>query len=109
MSKPEGRSVYIEADMREPEKILAHPVVKDTSEFASATVEAGRAYTRGGVDVRGRGHDVFADLVFRGLTLVPPGVVVVSEWRPGRNALLPPRADVSNNGAVARKPLWPNG
>jgi hypothetical protein len=30
--------------------------------------------------------------------------VVVSEWRPGKNALLPPRADVSNNGAVARKP-----
>jgi hypothetical protein len=60
-SKPQGRSVYIEADMREPEKILAHP-------------------------------------------LVPPGVVVVSEWRPGPHAFLPPRGDVSNNGAVARKP-----
>ncbi len=154
-SKPEGRSVYIEADMREPEKILAHPVVKDTldftkpvalmlvsvlhfftdddqvrqivgplidalppgsyvtashatSEFAPATVEAGRAYTRGGVDVRGRNHDVFADLVFRGLALVPPGVMVVSEWRPEAGALLPPRADVSNNGAVARKPLSPS-
>ena len=150
-SKPEGRSAYIQADMREPDKILAHPVVRDTldftepvalmivsvlhfftdddqvrgivkplvdalpagsyvtashatSEFAPATVEAGRAYTRGGVDVIGRDHDRFADLVFGGLTLVPPGVVVVSEWRPGPNALLPPRADVSNNGAVARKP-----
>ena len=75
-----------------------------TSEFAPATVEAGRAYTRGGVDVIGRDHDAFADLIFRGLKLVPPGVVVVSEWRPALNALLPPRADVSNNGAVARKP-----
>jgi hypothetical protein len=35
-----------------------------TSEFAPATVEAGRAYTRGGVDVIGRDHDAFADLVF---------------------------------------------
>jgi hypothetical protein len=151
VSKPEGRSVYIEADMRDPEKILSHPVVKDTldftkpvalmlvsvlhfvtddgqvrqivrplidalpsgsyvtvshatSEFAPATVEAGRAYTRGGVDVIGRDHDRFADLIFRGLTLVPPGVVVVSEWRPEPDTLLPPRADVSNNGAVARKP-----
>jgi S-adenosyl methyltransferase len=152
VSKPEGRSVYIEADMREPEKILSHPVVTDTldftkpvalmlvsvlhfftgddqvrrivgplvdalpsgsyvtasyatSEFAPATVEAGRAYTRGGVDVIGRDHDAFADLVFRDLTLVPPGVVVVSEWRPEPGTLLPPRADVSNNEAVARKPL----
>jgi hypothetical protein len=30
---------------------------------------------------------------------------VVSEWRPEPGALPPPRADVSNNGAVARKPL----
>jgi len=150
-STPQGRSVYIEADMREPEKILAHPVTQETldftkpvalmlvsvlhfftdddevrkivgslvdalppgsyvtashatSEFAPATVEAGRAYTRGGVDVIGRDHDLFADLVFRGLTLVPPGVVVVSEWRPGPHAFQPSRADVSNNGAVARKP-----
>jgi S-adenosyl methyltransferase len=152
VSEPEGRSVYIDADMREPEKILDHPVTRDTldftkpvalmlvsvlhfftdddqvrrivgplvealppgsyltashatSEFAPATLAAGRAYTRGGVDVIGRDHDVFADLVFRGLTLVPPGVVVVSEWRSGEDAILPPRADVSNNGAVARKEL----
>lgn len=79
------------------------PGVGNVHEFAPATLEAGQAYTRGGVDVIGRDHDVFADLVFRGLTLVPPGVVVVSEWRPGPHAFLPPRGDVSNNGAVARK------
>jgi hypothetical protein len=39
-----------------------------TAEFAPAAVEAGRAYTRGGVDVIGRDADVFADLVFRGRT-----------------------------------------
>ena len=47
---------------------------------------------------------MFADLVFNGLTLVPPGVVVVSEWHLEPGAILPPRADVSINGAVARKP-----
>jgi hypothetical protein len=57
------------------------------------------------VDVIGRDADVFADLVFQGLTLVPPGVMVVSEWRPEPGALPPSRADVSMNGAVARKPL----
>jgi S-adenosyl methyltransferase len=152
VSKPTGRSVYIDADIREPEKILSHPVTRDTldftrpvalmlvsvlhfftdddqvrqivgplvdalppgsyvtashatSEFAPATVKAGRAYTRDGVDVIGRDSDMFADLVFPGLTLVSPGVVVVSEWHPQPGTILPPRADVSNNGAVARKPL----
>jgi hypothetical protein len=151
VSKPEGRSVYLDADMRDPEKILADPVTRDTldftkpvalmlvsvlhfitdddqvqrivqplvdalppgsyvtashatAEFAPEAREAGQAYTRGGVAVIGRDGDVFADLLFRGLTLVPPGVVVVSEWRPEPDALPLPRADVSMNGAVARKP-----
>jgi hypothetical protein len=147
----EGKSVYIAADMREPEKILAHPVTRDTLDFSKpvalmlvavlhffpdddearriverlvgalppgsyvvsshgtaeyepAAIEAGKAYTRGGVGVTGRDADVFADLVFKGLTLVPPGMVVVSEWRPEPGAILPPRAEISMNGAVARKP-----
>src|ERR1700733_10986235 len=151
-STPEGKAVYIEADMREPEKILANPVTRDTwafskpvalifigvlhffladdevrrivdplidavpsgsyvaaahvtSEFSrAATTEAGNVYTRSGVGIIGRDADVFAGLVFNGLTLVPPGVVVVSEWRPEPGAILPPRADVSINGTVARKP-----
>ena len=151
-STPEGKAVYIEADMREPEKILAHPVTRDTLDFTkpvalifigvlhffladdevrriveplidavpsgsyvaaahvtsefsrAATTEAGNVYTRSGVGIIGRDADVFADLVFNGLTLVPPGVVVVSEWRPEPGAILPARADVSINGAVARKP-----
>jgi hypothetical protein len=28
----------------------------------------------------------------------------VSEWRPEPGAILPPRAEISMNGAVARKP-----
>jgi hypothetical protein len=157
MSKPEGRSVYIDADIREPEKILSNPVTREVLDFTKPvalmfisvlhfftdedearrivepliaalpsgsyvaashataefvpemTVEAGRAYTRGGVDVVGRDADVFADLVFRGLTLVPPGVTVVSEWRSAPGELLPSRGDVSMNGAVARKPLSVSG
>jgi hypothetical protein len=149
---PEGKSVYIDGDMREPETILSHPVTKETLDFTKpialmlvsvfhffpdddevrriveplvealppgsyvasshgtaefapeVTIEAGAVYTRGGVGVVGRDADVFADLVFKGLTLVPPGVLVVSEWRPEPGALLPPRADVSMNGAVAQKP-----
>jgi hypothetical protein len=137
--------------MREPEKILSHPLTRDTldftrpvalmivsvlhfftgddqvrrivgplvdalprgsyvtashgtAEFAPEAREAGQAYTRDGVDAIGRDADVFADLVFNGLTLVPPGVVVVSEWRPEPGALLPSRAEVSMYGAVASKP-----
>jgi hypothetical protein len=150
-STPEGRSVYIDADMREPEKILSHPVTRDTldftrpvalmlvsvlhffmdddevrritgplvgalppgsyvtashgtAEFAPEAREAGQAYTRDGVDAIGRDADVFAGLVFGGLTLVPPGVVLVSEWRPEPGAFPPSRAEVSMNGAVAVKP-----
>ena len=150
-STPEGKSVYIEADMRAPEKILEHPVTRDTldfskpvalifigilhflmaddevrriveplidavpsgsyvvsshgtAEFEPAAIGAGKAYKRGGVGVTGRDADVFADLVFNGLTLVSPGVVVVSEWRPEPGTIVPPRAEISMNGAVARKP-----
>ena len=151
VSSTEGRSVYIDADMREPEKILSHPLTRDTldftrpvalmlvsvlhfftgddqvrrivgplvdalapgsyvtashgtAEFAPEAREAGQAYTRDGVDAIGRDADVFANLVFNGLTLVSPGVVVVSEWRPEPGTLLPSRAEVSMYGAVAAKP-----
>ena len=46
----------------------------------------------------------FADLAFKGLILVPPGVVVVSEWRPEPGSAPPPAEEVGINGAVARKP-----
>ena len=32
-SDPAGRTAYVEADLREPEKILAHPVIRDTLDF----------------------------------------------------------------------------
>ncbi|HEY6791127.1 MAG TPA: SAM-dependent methyltransferase [Trebonia sp.] len=33
-SDPAGRTAYIHADLRDPEKILAHPVVRDTLDFS---------------------------------------------------------------------------
>jgi S-adenosyl methyltransferase len=33
-STPQGRTAYIEADLRDPEKILTHPVTRDTIDFS---------------------------------------------------------------------------
>ena len=50
-----------------------------------------------------RDGDEFARLAFTGLDLVPPGVVLVSEWRPGDSGPRPTPAEVSFYGGVARK------
>ena len=63
-----------------------------------------RAYRQGGMPVHMRDGSDFADLAFKGLTLVPPGVVVVSEWRREPGSFPPPAEEVGINGAVARKP-----
>ena len=76
-------------------------------EYVSHEVEQGitRAYATGGVNVTVRDHSQFADIAFRGLELVPPGLLVISEWRPESAASPRPQAwEVSVNGAVARKP-----
>ena len=33
-SNPAGRTAYVQADLREPDKILAHPVIRDTLDFS---------------------------------------------------------------------------
>jgi S-adenosyl methyltransferase len=63
-----------------------------------------RAYREAGLPMRTRDADEFASLAFSGLDLVPPGVVLVSEWRPDSNAPRPTPAEVSCYGGVARKP-----
>jgi hypothetical protein len=51
-----------------------------------------------------RDSDEFARLAFSGLDLVPPGVVLISEWRPEpESAPQPSPAEVSCYGGVARK------
>jgi S-adenosyl methyltransferase len=76
-----------------------------TAEYAPENIYgAGKAYERGGLRGALRTADEFADLIFSGLTLVPPGVVLVSNWRPEPGTLPPSAAEVGTNGAVARKP-----
>jgi hypothetical protein len=76
-----------------------------TAEHEPAGLAAGqRLYREAGIAMQIRDADVFASLAFRGLDLVPPGVVLVSEWRPDSNEPRPSPAEVSCYGGVARKP-----
>jgi hypothetical protein len=63
-----------------------------------------RAYRAAGVPLQLRDSDEFARLAFRDLKLVPPGVVLVSEWRPTATGPRPTSAEVNCYGGVARKP-----
>jgi S-adenosyl methyltransferase len=151
-SGPEGRTAYIDADLREPEKILASRAVAETLDLSEpvalmlvavlhflpdeddpahsvstlldalpsgsylvashATLEydeeavsgAGRAYQGRGLAGQLRTIDELAELAFRGLDMVDPGVVPVSEWRPEGNRPRPLPAEVNANGGVGRKP-----
>ena len=62
------------------------------------------AYQAGGVATRTRTVAEFSELAFRGLELVDPGVVLVSEWRPEASGPRPTAAEVSWYGGVGRKP-----
>jgi hypothetical protein len=62
-----------------------------------------RAAQAGGIRTQQRDSGDFARLAFPGLELVPPGVVLVSEWRPG-NAMVPDPDEVNVYCGVARKP-----
>jgi hypothetical protein len=131
-SSPEGRTAYIQADLRDPESILASPTVREVIDFGQpvalmlvailhfmldedkpgdiiatllsalpsgsylvATHATGehdregwarieRAYRDGGVLGQVRDSGDFARLALSGLELVPPGVVLVSEWQPDK-------------------------
>ena len=61
-------------------------------------------YRAGGMTLQTRTAEDFGRIVFSGLELVPPGVVLVSEWRPAENGPRPKPAEVNGYGAVARKP-----
>ena len=62
------------------------------------------AYRAAGLPAQLRDCDEFARLAFSGLELVPPGVVLVSEWRPSNGGPRPSPAEVSWYGGVARIP-----
>jgi hypothetical protein len=151
-SSAEGRTAYIEEDLRNPDAILGHPVTREVLDFSrpvgliiagvlhfvvdddkpaeivatlvgalpsgsylaashitpehspQGTGAAERSMRSSGIAVQPRESDVFARLVFSGLDLVPPGVVLVSEWRPDSTGPRPTPAEVGVCGGVARKP-----
>jgi SAM-dependent methyltransferase len=67
-----------------------------------------RSYRQGGVPAQARTADDFSTLAFRGLEMIDPGVVLVSEWRPQEIGRRPPAADVNWYGGIGRKTdRWP--
>jgi S-adenosyl methyltransferase len=151
-SAPEGRTAYIEEDLRRPEAILSHPVTREVLDFGQplglviagvlhfvvdadgpaaivatlvdalpsasyvvashitpehspqGTGAAQRSMRGSGIPVQPRESDEFARLAFSGLDLVPPGVTLVSEWRPDQAGPRPAPAEVGCYGGVGRKP-----
>jgi hypothetical protein len=63
-----------------------------------------QAYLRGGMATHTRDSGEFGRLVFAGLELVSPGIVLMSEWRPDADGPRPLASEVGGNAGVARKP-----
>ena len=151
-SSPEGRTAYVQADLRDPESILSAPETRELLDFSQpvalmllavlhfvpdeadpagvvrtlvdrlpagsyltathVTSEHNRAETdaalrtnrNAGIPLGARDSDVFARLAFSGLDLIPPGVVLVSDWKPETVGSRPLPSEVSLYGGVARKP-----
>jgi hypothetical protein len=151
-SSPEGKTAYIEANVREPEKILQDAATQKILDFTKPVAlmlvailhfvpdewepqrviktlldalpsgsylvashvsdehdpdtlaGAGRAYEERGLVGQIRTADEFAELVFRGLEMVDPGICLVSEWRPQGTGPRPLASEVNTYGGVARKP-----
>jgi S-adenosyl methyltransferase len=151
-SSPEGRTAYVQADLRSPLSIVWSPGVREVLDFREpvalmlvavlhflgdqdkpdevvgtlldalppgsflaashmsmehdpiAMAGGQQAYLDAGITMHARDADEFARLTFSGLEIVPPGVVLVSEWRPDSRAPRPTPAEVNCYGGVARKP-----
>jgi SAM-dependent methyltransferase len=63
-----------------------------------------RAYREAGIPVQLRDSSDFARLAFSGLELIPPGMVLVSEWRRDGTGPGPLPFEVNCYGGIARKP-----
>ncbi len=76
-----------------------------STEHDQDATAAGQQVMRGaGIAMQKRESDEFARLAFPGLDLVPPGVTLVSEWRPTGLGPRPTPTEVNCYGGVARKP-----
>jgi hypothetical protein len=63
-----------------------------------------RTMRESGISAQDRDSGEFARLAFSGLEFVPPGVVLVSEWRPVGDGPRPKPEEINCYGGVARKP-----
>jgi SAM-dependent methyltransferase len=70
----------------------------------AGTGAAVSTYRGAGLSVQPRDSGEFARLAFSGLDLVPPGVVLVSEWRAADPGPRPTPVEVGCYGGVAHKP-----
>lgn len=150
-SSPEGRTAYVQADLRDPESILSAPETREVLDFSqpialmmvavlhfvpdehdpagivqtllgalppgsylaashvtgehnrAETAAAQQANQDAGISLGARDSGVFAQLAFSGLDLVPPGVVLTSEWHPEGSGPRPLPSEVSAYAGVARK------
>jgi hypothetical protein len=75
-----------------------------TGEHNDGAAAAEGRFQEASLKAQWRDSDVFARLAFNGLDLVPPGVVLTSEWRNDEQGPRPTPSDVSAYGGVARKP-----
>jgi hypothetical protein len=75
-----------------------------TTEHDPAATSAGQQTMRAaGMAMQKRDSGVFASLAFSGLELVPPGVVLASEWRPAGAGPRPLPSEVNCYAGMARK------
>jgi SAM-dependent methyltransferase len=79
--------------------LVASHATTEHNPVEGAAVE--RAYREAGIPVQLRDSDDFARLAFTGLKLVPPGVVLASEWRRDEPGPMPKPGEVNCYGGVA--------
>jgi hypothetical protein len=110
----EGRTSYVQADLRSPSDILYASAVRSLLDFAEpvALLLLAVLPSLGDGDkpetvlhplLHALAPGSYA-LAFTGLDLAAPGVVLVSEWRPDSTGPRPVPGEVSCYGGVARKP-----
>jgi hypothetical protein len=76
-----------------------------TTEYDQDATSAGQQVMRSaGIVMQKRDSGDFAKLAFTGLELVPPGVVLVSQWRRDATGPVPAPHEVNCYGGVGRKP-----
>jgi hypothetical protein len=75
-----------------------------TGEHNTGAAAAENRFQEASLKAQWRDADVFARLAFNGLDLVPPGVVLTSQWRNDDPGPRPTASDVSAYGGVGRKP-----